>query len=132
MTILEAVGTFLQQQSFGTLGQNIFLSILPESPDACVAVLEYQGVPPMFTLGTGGIQVDRPSVQLQVRAGRDDYLAARDKANNMRILLSTIANQTIDGLRILRIEPSGSVLPVGVDDNHRPLITVNFNCFVEI
>jgi hypothetical protein len=132
MTILEAVGTYLQQNSFGNLGQNIFLSMMPESPDACIAVLEYQGLTPMFTQGAGGIQVDRPSLQLQVRAGRDDYVAARDQANNARILLSQVANQTIDGLRILRIEPSGSILPVGVDDNHRPLVTVNFNCFTEI
>jgi hypothetical protein len=106
--------------------------MMPESPDVCIAVMEYSGVTPMFTQGTGGIQVDKPSLQLQVRAGRDDYLTARDNANNARILLSSVANQTIAGLRILRIEPNGSILPVGVDDNHRPLITVNFSCFVEI
>ena len=37
-TILEAIGDYLVTNSYGTLGTNIFLGTLPETPDACVAV----------------------------------------------------------------------------------------------
>jgi hypothetical protein len=132
MTILEAVGNYLEDRGFGTLGTNIFLGILPETPDVCIGVFESAGVSPMFTMGTAGIEVDKPSIQLQVRSTRDDYPTARDNAENARRLLAEVANQTIEGIRILRIEPTGSVLPLGVDENHRPMISVNFRCFVEI
>ena len=131
-TILEAVGTYLQTNNKGTLGTNIFLGILPESPDVCIGVFEYEGLAPMFTMGTAGIKVDRPSVQLLFRATRDDYPTARDAADSSRLLLSAVANQTINSLRILRIEPVGSVMPMGVDKNSRPILSANFRCHVEL
>lgn len=132
MTILEVVGNFLEDNGFGTLGTDIFLGILPESPDACIGVFEYGGQTPMFTMGTAGIQVDMPSLQIQVRATRDDYPTARDEAESARQLLAKVTNQTIEGIRVLRIEPSSSIVPIGVDENHRPVISANFRCFVEI
>jgi hypothetical protein len=131
-TILEAVGTYLQTNNKGTLGTNIFLGVLPESPDVCIGVFEYEGLTPMFTMGTAGIEIDRPSVQLLFRATRDDYPTARDAADSARILLSAVANQTLSSIRVLRIEPVGSVMPMGVDKNSRPIISCNFRCHVEL
>ncbi len=131
-TILEAVGTFLQTNNKGTLGTNIFLGILPESPDVCIGVFEYEGLAPIFTMGTAGIEIDKPSVQVLFRATKDDYLTARDAADSSRILLSAVANQTINGLKVLRIEPIGSVMPIGVDKNSRPILSTNFRCHVEL
>jgi len=131
-TVLEAVGTYLQTNNKGTLGTNIFLGVLPETPDVCIGVFEYEGLAPMFTMGTAGIEIDRPSVQLLFRASRDDYPTARDAADGARILLSSVANQTINSLKILRIEPVGSIMPMGVDKNSRPIISSNFRCHVEL
>jgi hypothetical protein len=60
-TILESVGDYLQNTasafgahtSQGTLGTDIFLAVLPESPDACVAIYENSGSSPTFTMGAG-------------------------------------------------------------------------------
>lgn len=131
-TILEAVGNFLQSNNKGTLGTNIFLGILPESPDVCIGVFEYEGLAPMFTMGTASIEIDRPSVQILFRATKDDYLTARDAADSARILLSAVANQTLSGTRVLRIEPVGSIMPMGVDKNSRPILSSNFRCHVEL
>jgi len=131
-TILEAVGAYLQSKSYGSAGTNIFYGVLPETPDTCIGVFEYEGLAPMFTMGTAGIQVDRPSVQLLFRAGRDDYPTARDNANNARILLSAVSNTTLSGIRVLRIEPVGSIMPMGVDKNSRPIISTNYRCHVEV
>jgi hypothetical protein len=129
-TILESVGDYLVTNSQGTLGTDLFLGTLPESPDACVAVYENSGTPPSFTMGTGGIVIDYPMLQVICRAGREDYPTARDKAESIRNLLASGLESTISGVHIMRIEPMGSVNPLGVDPKYRPLVSVNFRCLV--
>ena len=139
-TILESVGDFLQNTSSafgahatqGTLGSTIFLGTLPEDPDACVAVYENSGSSPTFTMGSGGIQIDYPMLQIICRAGREDYPTARDKAESIRVLLATVLEKTVSGIHIMRIEPMGSVNLLGVDPKFRPLISVNFRCLVRM
>lgn len=137
-TILESVGDYLQNTASafgahatqGTLGTTLFLGTLPESPDVCVAVYENSGTPPSFTMGTGGIVIDYPMLQVICRAGREDYPTARDKAESIRDLLASVLESTISGVHIMRIEPMGSVNPLGVDPKYRPLVSVNFRCLV--
>jgi hypothetical protein len=129
-TILESVGDYLVTNTQGTLGTDLFLGTLPESPDACVAVYENSGTPPSFTMGTGGIVIDYPMLQVICRAGREDYPTARDKAESIRNLLASVLESTISGVHIMRIEPMGSVNPLGVDPKYRPLVSVNFRCLV--
>jgi hypothetical protein len=137
-TILESVGDYLQNAASafgahgtqGTLGTTLFLGTLPETPDACVAVYENSGTPPSFTMGTGGIVIDYPMLQVICRAGREDYPTARDKAESIRNLLASVLESTISGVHIMRIEPMGSVNPLGVDPKYRPLVSVNFRCLV--
>ena len=131
-TILESVGDYLVTNSLGTLGTNIFLGTLPETPDACVAVYENTGSSPLFTMGSGGIRIDYPMIQIIARAGREDYPTARDKAESIRILLAQVLEQSISGIHIMRIEPMGSVNLLGVDNKYRPLVSVNFRCLVRM
>ncbi len=139
-TILESVGDYLQNTagafgahaSQGTLGTNLFLGTLPETPDACVAIYENAGSSPSFTMGTGGIVIDYPMLQIITRAGREDYPTARDKAENIRVLLASVLEKTVSGVHIMRIEPMGSVNLLGVDPQYRPLISVNFRCLVRM
>lgn len=131
-TILESIGDYLVTNSHGTLGTDIFLGTLPESPDACIAVYENAGSSPAFTMGSGGIVIDYPMLQIICRAGREDYPTARDKAETIRVLLAQILDQSISGVHILRVEPMGSVNLLGVDPKYRPLISVNFRCLVRM
>jgi len=139
-TILESVGDYLQNTasafgahaSQGTLGTNLFLGTLPDSPDACVAVYENAGSSPAFTMGSGGIRVDYPMLQIITRATREDYPTARDKAETIRTLLASVLEQTVSSIHIMRIEPMGSVNQLGVDPKYRPLISVNFRCLVRM
>lgn len=132
-TVLEAVGEYIATNSTDlTLGTNLFLSKMPESPDYCVAIFEYEGMPPIETFGESGFSVDRPSLQIMVRATREDYVTARDKAATLRTLISTISNTTLSSIGILRVASLGSVMPIGVDELERPLIVFNVDCFVGI
>lgn len=131
-TILEAIGDYLVTNNKGTLGTNIFLGTLPETPDACLAVYENTGSSPMFTMGAGGIRIDYPMIQIIGRAEREDYPSARDKVESIRQLLAEVTEQTISNIHIMRIEPMGSVNLLGVDNKYRPLVSVNFRCLVRM
>lgn len=130
MTILEAVGDYLQAQAQGTLGTNLFLAVMPESPDSCVCVFETAGFAPQFTMGPAAVAVDQPGLQVICRAVRGDYPAARDKADAIRLLLGALLDTTVSGVNIMRIAPEGAVLPMGEDENGRPMVSVNFSCAV--
>lgn len=130
MTVLEAVGDYLQAQGQGTLGTNLFLAVMPESPDACVCVFETAGFAPQFTMGSAAMAVDQPGLQVICRAARGDYPGARDKADAIRRLLGAVLEQTISAVHIMRIAPDGGVLPMGEDENGCPMVSVNFSCQV--
>ena len=49
-----------------TLDTNLFVSRLPDAPDACVALLEGSGAQPVLNMGTLA-KVDNPTVQVRVR-----------------------------------------------------------------
>jgi hypothetical protein len=103
---------------------------MPESPDYCVAIFEYEGLPPIETFGSAGFVIERPSLQVMVRASREDYVTARDKAVTLRTLIAGISNTTLSGIGILRVTSMGSVNPLGVDELERPQVIFNVDCFV--
>ena len=130
-TILEAVGAKLQTDGIGTLGTSIFLSLMPDSPDVCIAVYEYAGLPPLDTFGASvTVALDRPQIQVMTRATRNDYVTARDKAVDVRNSLAKISNISLSGITILRIAPSSAVNPIGLDSKDRPLVTISFAAVV--
>ena len=77
MSVLEDAADHLEDNGLGTVGTDIFLSVLPQSPDVCTALFEYAGSAPKETMGT---MLARPRLQVVCRAGRDDYPTARDAA----------------------------------------------------
>lgn len=130
MSVLEAVGDYLAAQGQGTQGTSLFLGRMPDQPDVCVCVYEYEGAAPLDTMGGGAFAVDRPRVQVLVRAARDDYPTGRDKALTIRSLLGAVAGQTLSGVSVLRLRPLGGVNPLGPDEKDRPLFSVNFEAVV--
>ena len=133
MSVLEAVGTYIDTNSGDlTIGTNLFLSKMPNTPDYCVAVYEYTGIAPIETFGAAAFEIDRPSVQVVVRATRDDYVTARDKAIALRNLICGLTNVSVGGVTVLRVKSAGSVLPLGVDELDRPRVSFNVDCFVDV
>jgi hypothetical protein len=65
-----------------------------------------------------------------VRAAREDYVTARDKAVTLRNLIAAISNTTLSTIGILRVTSMGSVNPLGVDELERPQVIFNVDCFV--
>ena len=128
--ILEAVGDYVQAQGQGTLGVNLFLGMMPETPDACVCIYESQGLAPMMTMGAAAFAVEQPGLQVIARGARGDYPGARDKAKAVRALLAAVTETTLSGVHVMRISADGSMLPMGEDQNGRPMVSTNFSCAV--
>lgn len=131
MSVLESMGHRVQTAGLGTLGVDTFLSRMPDKPDECLALFEYDGGPPVQTLGATGIALDKVRIQVMGRGVRDDYPNVRDRMLAIRLDLSDIVDETILGYRILRASPQGYPTLMGYDDDNRFRIVFNLELTVE-
>lgn len=129
--MLEALADRLQSASVAVAGTNLFIGLLPNSPDVCVALYEYAGEQPLEVLRDDAATLERPSVQVVVRASRNDYPTARNLMVSVRDTLTGIVDETISGVRFLRVNQNSSINGVGTDDNDRPLFTLSLLTVVE-
>lgn len=129
--ILEALADKLTAASVATVGTNLFIGIMPNSPDVCVSLYEYAGSPPLEVMRDNDATLERPSVQVLARASRNDYPTARDLISDVRDSLTSITDETIGNVRFLRVNQNSSINAVGTDDNDRPLFTLSLTTVVE-
>ena len=99
--MLKAIGTYLQQQNKGTVGTDIFLGLMPDQPDNCIALFEYAGSPP--DLHWNG---EYPGLQVRVR--NRSYSAGRAKIGEIVVLLHGLHETELSGTRYLLIKARGS------------------------
>jgi hypothetical protein len=104
-----------------TFGTDLFVSQMPDTPDQCVAVYDTGGYDQ-----DADISYERPTVQVRVRGTKGGYVNAYSLTQNIRDTLHALANYTINGARYIAIWCQGDILSLGYDDNHRPLLSVNF------
>jgi hypothetical protein len=130
MAILDALGAYLQAQGQGTVATNIFLSRMPSTPDACVTLYENQGIGPDYTFGAGVIAVDHQRVRVYCRAARNDYPAARSKAESVRAVLGAIRNTTLSGVSILTVLSTSELYPLVRDNDDRAIIGCDFTVWL--
>ena len=131
MSVLEALGTWAQTEGAGTLGVNLFVSRLPDSPDAAIALHEYSGGPPVEMFGSQGISLHRVRIQVTGRGARDDYPTVRDNVLRLYQDMAAITNLTQSGFLILRVKPLGYPGLIGYDDKNRFRIVFNTEVLVE-
>lgn len=126
-----SVATPGSSASIATPGSNLFIGLMPSSPDVCVALYEYAGEQPLEVLRDNDATLERPSVQVMVRAARNDYPTARALMERVRDTLTGITDQTLGGVRFLRVSANSAINAVGTDDNDRPLFTLSLLTVVE-
>lgn len=125
MAVLDDVGALLQTQGVGTLGTDLFLSTLPDVPDACVALYEYGGGPPQHTLGGTSAKWEEPRIQAVARA--TTYSAARTKIGAIFTALHAVNNTTLSGTLYLSIEALQSPFFLEKDQSSRVKMVCNFH-----
>jgi len=122
--MLSDIGNYLQAQGIGTLGTNIFLGLMPDQPDNCVALFEYAGSPP-------DLHWEGEYPGLQVRVRNKGYAAARTKIGEVMEKLHGLHEQTLSGTRYLLIKARGSPEVLKRDANNRVELFVNFEIIKE-
>lgn len=131
MAFLDDIGTFLQTQNVGTLGTSLFIGLLPDTPDTCVAVFEYGGEEGIYTMGaTKSVRMERPKLQVLVRAAA--YSTARTKVQDAYAALDTIAEQDLSGKRYHRVAAMAPPIYLGRDESNRPRFSCNFRVLKDV
>lgn len=127
--LLDDMADLISSGGAGTVGTTIFKGLLPDLPDACLAVYESGGFPPVHTMnaGPGTAVVERPRVQVVCRAARDDYQTARTKAHDVMKLLDGLGERAINGTTYKWMIAAQSPFLMGRDENGRVLIAQNFD-----
>lgn len=121
--LIDDVADYLEDQAVGTVGTNIFVGYTPESPDACVVVLDTGGTEPDKYIPT-----HEPTFQVFIRA--TDYSTGKAKLEAVRTALHQKANLNLVAggnyfYFILAISEGGHL---GRDENGRDLFSMNFHC----
>jgi hypothetical protein len=123
--MLNEIGTYLQTQGIGTLGADIFLGLMPDQPDNCIALFEYAGSPP--DLHWNG---EYPGLQIRVR--NTSYAAARSEIGKVIEKLHGLCEQTLSDTRYLLIKARGSPEVLKRDASNRVELFVNFEIIKEV
>jgi hypothetical protein len=122
--VLTEISAYLKGQGIGTPGTDIFLGLMPDQPDNCIALFEYAGSPP--DLHWNG---EYPGLQVRVRG--TSYAAARTKIEQIRDLLHGLHDKKLSGTRYLLIKARGSPEVLKRDNNNRVELFVNFEIIKE-
>lgn len=121
--VAEWIGDNITSCSFDTTGVtgNVFISVMPASPDTCVMVSEY-----------GGVADDKNpfsdiNVQVRVRGTKDprvSYNIAKEIFDELLGLTNTTLISS--GSRVIKVIAQNTPIDIGRDDNGRHEWTVNF------
>lgn len=129
MAVLDALGSKLQTAGVATLGTNLWLSQIQDSPDGSIVLMEQQGgVDHVF--GSSPAGMFRHSIMAVARGARNDYPAARTLIDNVRTTLGAIRNETISGVKFMSVLDATGIYPAGQDGRERPLLACEFTCWV--
>ena len=121
MAFLDDLATALDSASVtgGATGWATTKAFMPDSPDKVVHLTESGGNPSE----QGETGYDFPSFQAVVRSTQFDYEGARSKADAVVSAL----NNTQTGSTVY-VYTRHAPLPIGYDQNNRPMISLNFDC----
>lgn len=122
--MLREIGAYLATKSIGTVGTDIFLGLMPDLPDNCIALFEYAGSPP--DLHWNG---EYPGLQVRVR--NKSYAAARTKIGEAMTALHGLHETVLGGTRYLLVKARGSPEVLKRDANNRVELFVNFEIIKE-
>lgn len=109
-----------------TAATNLFYGILPDTPDLCVCLFEYPGLPNEITLGSTEVSQEIAHVQATVRGARQDYDTPRLLIHNIVKSFTKIGETNILGVRYGAVMARQAPFQVSPDDNFRHIFKCNF------
>lgn len=136
--LLDDVSTILSDGGIGTAGSTedwgLFTGFMPPLPDRVVGLFETGGTGSIRAMssGPGLTPAEQPRVQVMVRGSAFDYKQARVKANDIFKLLDQMNEKIVNSTRYLWAAAIQSPIGLGLDNNHRPEISLNFEFVKEL
>jgi len=122
--LLDDIAAYLQTQSIGVTGADIFKGFMPDQPDNVVVLYEYAGSPlPLHWPG------EYPGLQVRVR--NKSYAAGRSRIEAVVSALHGLSEEVFNGRRYLLVKANQSPESLGRDANGRNEWVVNFSILKE-
>ena len=106
------------------LATDLFIGQEPSTPDECTTIYDRPGFAPENTIEI----YDKPGFMIRVRGGKNDYAGAYEIAQDIKVYLHKMADQTVGSTRYIAIWAEGDANFIGYDDNERPVFTLNLIC----
>lgn len=119
MSISETIATYLATNGLGTLGTNVFASMVPSGVNDGLVVIDSGGPAPDRYIPT-----KNPTFQVMIRAS--DYEAGITKLALVRSALHQLKNTTIGGYYFYYIMASSEGGHTGRDESGHDLFSINF------
>lgn len=128
MGLLDDVGTFMAanvSDTTLTLGTNLFLGRLPDTPDTCVAIYETTGTAPTDVFGADSAPpIENAGVMCHTRAAA--YSDCQSLAVDIMKTLSKVINETLTSTYYYKVEPEQSPFGLERDEQERMVFSCNF------
>lgn len=127
MSLLDDIATKLDDAGVGDIaatggastGWTIYKSYQPNAPDQVITINELPG---SLRDQTEGTEYEFPGFQIVVRGAELEYDVARIKMDEV---IAELNNVAISGF--VYIFADASPIPLGYDENQRPIIVLNFS-----
>jgi len=128
VAFLPELGTYLAANVTDTtltLGTNLFLGRLPDTPDTCVALIETGGLAAVEAMGGSTLPAyTQPRAQVLVRAAA--YSDASDLATDIYKKVQLIDNEALSGVTYLRATGIQSPFYLERDGQERAVFSCNY------
>jgi hypothetical protein len=123
--IAKEIADYLESQSIGTVGTDIFIDAMPDSPNDMVVVYNTGGFEPDID-----VAIEHPTFQITTRS--ESSATAYAKAEAIKALLHLKYNVTleVDGIYYYFILMMNGINNLGRDEKNRIEYSINFRCKV--
>lgn len=121
MSLPGDIASFLQTSGLGTVGTDIFVGELPESPDNCISIFQSGGEPP---IDQGMDTIDRPGLQVIVRN------SSYESCESTILSVQSLINQkelTINSVYYPYFGALQAPFPIGRDDQNLIRFVQNYS-----
>lgn len=122
---VQDLAVFIETQGHGTRAMDLFQDVLPDAPDACVAVRSTPGAPSEGQFGSDALKFESPRAAIWVRAGREDVAAARTKAHAIYKDVGKIQAETVNGTFHHMVRVLQPPFLLKHDEQGRPIFAFN-------
>lgn len=124
--LLPDMVTWLVNDGVATAGVTLFRGSMPSSPDLCIVLYEYGGRANEPHMGQRTINLEFPSLHVEVRGVRDDQDTPRLLIQQVVTSFAKIGDTDINGTKYGEVSALQPAFPLMPDADLRYIYAINF------